>query len=310
MSSRIILLVGLMILLAVSIAPVFGQTTPTATPAPTWDGQRRFTVLVLGMDRRPGARDTLNVRTDAILLVSLDPATQSIGILHLPRDLRMTTPYCSDYFKINTLLVEGESLQEGYGPYYAIDTFQYNLGMYIDGYIAFDFAAFVTIIDALGGVEIDVPYAIRDDLYPDMDYGYDPVFITPGLQRMDGYTALQYARTRHGDNDIDRGYRQMQVMLAIQQRITEANLLPSLLQQAPVLWTSLQSNLYTDLTLPTLLQLGQYAIATPAANIHIASVEEEYSLYYPIPDGTMVSVLNHARLPELLAEVFGADYSR
>ena len=54
-----------------------------------WDGDSRFTILVMGVDRRPNARDNFNTRVDSILVLSVDPSTDSIGVLHIPRDLHV-----------------------------------------------------------------------------------------------------------------------------------------------------------------------------------------------------------------------------
>ena len=309
-SSAIIVLWVFLVLVLVTptIAPVLAQDGSESPVYPPWDGQRRFTVLVLGMDRRPGARDTLNVRVDAILIISVNPAEQSIGMLHIPRDMRMTTPYNDHFFRINTLLIEGEDLQEGYGPYYAMDTFQYNLGMYIDRYIAFDFEAFITIIDALGGIDIYNPYPINDTTYPDMNYGYDPFYLAAGSHHLNGRDALRFARTRHPDNDIYRGERQMQIITAIHERISERGMLPQLLQQAPQLFEELRPYIYTDLALSEILQLGAYAVSLSPESIHTGSIDLEYSNRIPLQDGSTVYIPNSDLLPELLIEVFGERY--
>jgi LCP family protein required for cell wall assembly len=78
-----------------------------------------------------------------------------------------------------------------------------------------NFDGFVGLIDALGGITIDVPAPLVDDAYPTPDYGIMRVEFQPGLQRMDGATALIYARTRHADSDFGRSQRQQQVMQAI-----------------------------------------------------------------------------------------------
>jgi LCP family protein required for cell wall assembly len=282
-----------------------------------WDPQGRFTVLVMGLDRRPGARDTLNSRTDAMMIVSFDPGVADdplddrIGILHVPRDVHVQ-PLDVDnaYTRVNTLMVQGEAIQEGYGPFYAIDTLSYNLGMYIDGFVAFDFEAFITLVDMVGGVEIDVPYAISDPTYPDMNYGFDPFVIGAGRQRMDGRTALKYARTRHGDNDYQRGERQMQVLKAVGLKATDGSLLPSLLMNAPSLMGELTGHVYTDLTLDELVPLALFAARVPVENIKTASMSGRYLANIVVTgDGGTLTVPNYERLPDLLREVFGPTYA-
>ena len=100
----------------------------------------------------------------------------------------------------------------------------------------------------------------------------------------------------------------MQVMLGIFRRIAENNLMPSLLMQAPQLLDSLRGNIYTDLNLPELLQLGNYAMTLPEENIRVGSIDVDYRIYHPLPGGSTVFIPDRETLPELLAEVFGERY--
>ena len=77
----------LLLLILMIVMPTKAQSDAcTRMERSSWDGKSRFNILVLGMDRRPGARDNLNARTDAIMLVSYDPQNQRVGILDIPRD--------------------------------------------------------------------------------------------------------------------------------------------------------------------------------------------------------------------------------
>lgn len=282
-----------------------------------WDGQGRFTILVMGMDRRPGARDTLNTRTDAIMLVSFDPGLpddpldDSIGVLHIPRDIHIVPLDVQNaYVRVNTLMVQGEAIQENYGPFYTMDTISHNVGMYIDGFITFDFEAFIMMVDALGGVEIDVPYAINDPTYPDMNYGFDPFSISAGKHLLDGRTALKYSRTRHNDNDYQRGERQMQVLKAVGLKATDGTVLPSLLVNAPTLLQDLTGHVYTDLTLDEMVPLALFAARVPAENIRTGSLSGRYMAEVVVTgDGGTLPIPNYTLLPDLLREVFGATYA-
>jgi LCP family protein required for cell wall assembly len=308
---RLILIILSFIVIFVSVgvvnfAPTFAQDA-TPTPPP-WDGTSRFTVLVMGMDRRPGARDTLRVRTDAILLVSIDPANQSIGVLHIPRDIHLTPPNTGDFVRVNTLMVEGENLQEGYGPYWAMDTIQYNLGIYIDRYVAFDFEAFIAFIDAIGGVTVTTTYTINDDIFPDMDYGFDPFHLPAGTHTLDGENALKFARTRHGDNDFFRGERQMQVVTGVLDRLSSGETFARLLSQAPQLLDQFSHNVYTDLSLDEMIQLATAAITIPRENIHTATMNQDYNLLYLLPNGTNGYIPDRGKLSQLMTETFGDNY--
>jgi LCP family protein required for cell wall assembly len=288
-----------------SIIPVTAQDTEDTG----WDGESRFTVLVLGMDRRPGARDTFRVRTDVNILISIDPATQSLGMLHIPRDFHLTPYGTVDFVRVNTLMIEGEEIAEGNGPYFAMETFQYNLGMYIDRYVAFDFEAFVAIIDALGGIRLDILYPISDPTYPDMNGGFDPFVIDAGIQTLDGETALQFARTRHGDNDFERGERQLQVIEGIYDRLQQDGMLASLIPQAPLLLNQIQNNIYTDIPLTEIIQLIQVAVTIPRENISTNTLgQSDYYISYATTDGRNVYIPNRSTLVELLTDTFGENY--
>lgn len=273
-----------------------------------WDGKSRFTVLAMGIDRRP-SETGLAYRTDTMLLISLEPATHNVGILSIPRDLFVVVPGYSQPQRVNSAMVLGELRQPGYGPKLAMQTVQYNLGMRVHDYVVVDFNAFETVVDAIGGIDIDVPYTISDPYYPDMYYGYDPFYITAGPHHLNGQIALKYARTRHGDSDFERATRQQQVLYAIRQRILDTNILPQWIVQAPSMLGALKNNVYSGLTVDQLIQLAWYLKDVPQSNIHNGVISGEYTLPYTTSDGASVLIPNRTRIGPLLVNVFGASYS-
>src|SRR5579859_5547178 len=199
---------------------LLANNTPIATTLPSikaWNGQQRFTVLLMGLDKRTDAMDT--GRSDSIILLSIDPKTRNIGMLSIPRDVYVAFPRQSGMNPINTAYVQGELQRPGGGPEMTMQTIQYNFGIPINSYITVQFDAVIGLVNAIGGVDINVPVTIDDPLYPDMNYGYDPLHIPAGLDHMDGQLALKYARTRHQGTDYDRADHQQQVLLAIRQRL-------------------------------------------------------------------------------------------
>jgi LCP family protein required for cell wall assembly len=302
------LLAGLLcLLITVNLQPVSAQSQIMIPDDPaTWDGQSRFNILVMGMDRRPGARDTLRVRTDVMLLVSFDPANNRLGILHIPRDTHLAL-LDGDLIRVNTMLVEGEDMQEGYGPYYAMQTIQNNFGMYVDAYVAFDFVAFMEFIDAIGGITVDVPYVINDQAFPNMNYGYDPLYLSPGEYTFDGYDALRYARTRHGDNDFVRGERQLQVIQAVREKLSSPRVLQELIVNAPDLMQELNGHFYTNLPQQQILYLGMSMMLLDGDDISTGVLNPDYTYVYRY-SGERVRVPDFEALPGLLAELFGETY--
>jgi LCP family protein required for cell wall assembly len=297
------------LVLSVRAAPT--SPVPTTAPPSRWDGQRRFTVLIMGMDRRPREKSSLSVRTDALLLVSFNPADDSIGVLHIPRDLHLAPlpdSVSDQLLRVNTLLLRGEEIQPGYGAYYMLDIVQYNLGMYIDAFVAFDFDAFVKLVDLLGGIDITTNYTLSDPTYPDMNYGFDPFYLPAGAHTLDGATALKFARTRHGDNDYLRGIRQMQVLTAIGEKATRPDVLPGLITGAPQFLADFQRDIVTDLGAAEAVQLALYAARIPLENIITGAINEQYITYFFQPGGS-VAIPDRETLAELMARVFGPDYA-
>lgn len=273
-----------------------------------WDGQGRLTILLMGLDRRPGETG-LGYRTDTMLLLSLDPRTQGIGVLSIPRDLYVDVPGYSALRRINEPMALGELQRLNYGPILAMETVQYNLGIRVNNYIIVDFQAFVQIVDALGGIEVTTEYVIDDQYYPTMNYGYERFYLSAGRNLLDGQTALKFARTRHGDSDIERGKRQQQVIFALLDKVSKPENLPQVLGQVPALWNALQDNFYTNLSLDQMVQLGLYVKDIPREKINSGSISYEYLMDYTTPQGAQVLIPNRARLGELMASVFGASYS-
>ncbi len=273
----------------------------------SWDGKERFTVLLMGMDRRPGEFGAA-FRTDTMILVSLDPKTNSVGMLSIPRDLFVDIPGYG-LQRINTAYSAGELEGPGGGPRLAMQTVQYNLGIRVNEYVVVNFDAFTSIIDLIGGINVEVPYDIYDPLYPDMNYGYDPFYIEAGWHLMDGATALKYARSRHSSDDIDRSRRQQEVLYAIRDKVTAYNMIPELAVQAPAIWSELNDGVDTGLSLDQILQLAWWTKDIPATNYRSAVLGWEYV----IPtrwQGMDILIPNREKIGPLMIEVFGPDFNQ
>lgn len=270
-----------------------------------WDGEERFTVLVMGMDKRPGETSFL---TDTMLLVSLDPRTNQVSMLSLPRDLFVEVPGYG-LQRINTAYSFGEYEGSGGGPTLAMRTVQYNFGIPVNDYLLVDFNAFIRIIDEIGGIDVYVPNAIYDPEYPDMNYGYDPFSISAGWQHLDGATALKYARSRHTSDDIDRARRQQDVIDAIREKVVARDMIPTLAAKSYALWSEISSGVKTGLSLEQILELAWYVKDISPENFKRGVVDWQYVT--PINwEGKDVLVPSRDKLPQLMTEVFGPDYSQ
>jgi LCP family protein required for cell wall assembly len=281
-----------------------GATAIAATPQAVigeWEGSDRVNILLMGIDRRPG--EAFVSRTDSMMVISINPETDSASILSIPRDLYVEIPgYGQD--RINTAMVYGA--QEGDyldGAALAMQTVSYNLNIPIHHFVLVDFGAFERTIDILEGVDVEVPYDINDPNYPDMNYGYDPLYIPAGLQHFDGATALKYARTRHSDSDFNRSYRQQQILFAARQKALKLGL-GELLFRAPSLYREVEDGIRTNLSLEQMLRLAKTVGDLSSENISNAVLDFEHVTSYRTPGGASVLLLNPDTAIPLIQSLF------
>lgn len=213
-------------------------------------------ILVMGLDARPG--EGMATRTDTIMLVGIQPARLRTALLSIPRDLFLDVPGYGMQ-RVNTVNVLAEVEQDGTGPRLLQQTIQANFGVTPDRYVRLNFDGFRELIDAVGGIDIYVERNIVDPTFPVEDGSTTTVEFQSGWQHMNGERALQYARTRYGDDDYGRAGRQQQVVSALGARmINPLNWAPAL----AVLSRSMDTNVSPiDLVVmapPLLLSAGRY----------------------------------------------------
>jgi LCP family protein required for cell wall assembly len=292
--------------------PSGGTPAPGATPGPvatvpqhTWTDAGRVTVLVMGIDRRVG-EDEKGYLTDSLMLLTVDPASKTAGMLSIPRDLWVEIPgYGMD--TINTANRSGDYYSyPGGGPALALKTVQQNLGVTVNYYVRIDFTAFETFIDAIGGIDVNNETTIDDPQYPNGSYGYEPFYLEAGPQHLNGHDALRYARTRHNSTDIDRARRQQQVVMAVRDRVLNLNMLPTLIAQAPGLYQTLNNSIWTNLTLEQMVSLALLGQEIPRGNIQSAVIDYRYVLEYTTPEGRQVLVPLRDKIRELRDALFSA----
>lgn len=275
-----------------ALVPVLvpGEPTPTIIPtSAALVNDQRTNILVMGIDRRPG--ESFISRTDSMMLISVDAQDEKASILSIPRDLLVMIPgHGRD--RVNTAYVYGSAGNNpAGGAATAMRTLEYNLGVQIDHYVLVDFSAVTKGIDTLGGIDVYVPVEINDPTFPDMNYGYDPLYIPAGLQHMDGQTALKYARTRHLDNDFGRAARQQQVLLAARDKALSLGI-ASLLARAPDLYKRVEQGIRTDLSLEQLVALSRTASDLSSENIRNEVLDGNYVSPFITDQGAQVLVLD------------------
>ncbi|MDP9312919.1 MAG: LCP family protein [Chloroflexota bacterium] len=225
--------------------------TPMPTPTPTLPPAQALTIALLGLDARPG--EGLQARSDALMLVRLDPQANSAALLSMPRDIWVPIPGYGEG-KINGAFYHGERSAPGGGLDLAEQTLGQAFGVQVDHAVVIDFKGFRSLIDALDGITVDVPKEIYDGHFPTDDYGYTVAHFLPGPQQMDGATALTYARTRHPDSDFERIKRQQLVLLGIARKLKERGALQNL-HEADVLTRALAPFVVTDMPPDAVLSL-------------------------------------------------------
>jgi LCP family protein required for cell wall assembly len=222
------------------------------------------TILVLGTDEGPNRQGPF--RSDAIMIVRTDPDEHRMALLSIPRDLRVEVPgHGAD--KVNAAYAFG-------GPTLAIRTVERLTGMPINHVVVVDFSRFRDVIDALGGITIDVPRKILSNKFDcpratqaecDRWPGWR---FARGEQEMNGRRALVYARVRTNqldprDNDITRGERQQAVVQAMADEVTSFGTF----LRMPFIGDDLVAPLATDLSANQLLQLGWVKRRTPSSGV-------------------------------------------
>ncbi len=264
--------------------PALGVAVPwTAPGAIPWGDDGRFDLLLLGSD---AGRDRWSRRTDVMLLVEVDVATGRVALIGLPRNLT-NAPYppgpardgiscgCQPGL-LNEMYVEASVRHPGRWPgstpevkgIGAVRAVVSEItGRPIDAVLVVDLIGVIRVVDAMGGVDITVPYAVEDRWYPDPILGDRHLRIPAGRQHMNGRTALAYARSRHQDSDYGRMARQQTLLLAIRDQIGPATLL-----SAPSLFEAARGTAWTDLpreSLPSLVELFGRAAHAPVAQLRI-----------------------------------------
>jgi polyisoprenyl-teichoic acid--peptidoglycan teichoic acid transferase len=218
-----------------------------------------YQILVIGVDKVPGAApdspEAFNGRSDTMLLVGFDPGAnqpasktldqkRGINLLSIPRDTQITLPQYG-VVKINAANVYGGAPLAQEAVKEALD------GVKIDRYVRVDTAGLIALVDALGGVEVDVPKPMR---YVDKTQKLD-IDLQPGRQVLNGIQAEGFARFRHDEEgDIGRIKRQQVLLKGIKAKFTD----PILLLKLPDLIALMRQHVDTNLNLEEMLAIAAF----------------------------------------------------
>ena len=240
---------------AVDLPPT-PNVAPVAELPPAWDGASRINILFIGLDARDVEVQDGPPRSDTMMLVTIDPLTKTAGMLSIPRDMWVNIPGFG-YSRINTAYSSGEGAQlPGGGPGLAMKTVSNFIGVPVDYFLQVDFAVFTDIVGWLGCIEVN---PTEDMILDPIGPGPDHVKLTTGGTRelCQGWKVLAYARNRHtSGGDFDRAKRQQEVVLALQKKVFDPEVFPSLIANAPQMYQELSYGIHTNMPFEDALKLA------------------------------------------------------
>jgi LCP family protein required for cell wall assembly len=320
MSRPVVIALALIVVAATMLAGV-------AFPANAQDkgeGDGKTTILLMGGDAGP---QRVGLRTDTMMVASVDRETGRAALFGVPRNL-VNTPLPEPYADLfvcgcwESLLnelypfVQANPDLFGGGPHVAgevmMHTIENLLGLDIDYYALVDLPGFVQVIDAIGGVTIDVPVQESVLLSPAFESdGWQQYVIPAGRQHLDGRTALAYARTREDSGDYERMARQRCIIGALARQAD----ISTLLLNYPDIVSNIEGAVVTNVPLKKLGDLIEllgevdfgalYTVGFTTENYMAGYAGEPY---YPIPSPELISQTVDAVFDapvESVAETYG-----
>ena len=283
---------------------------PTATPVPVpeWAADGRLNLLLIGSDAGPGR---WLARMDSVNVLSVDVATGRAAVFsiwryfaNIPLPPESAGSFANgrfpDYLNALYVYAMGHPKEfpggEAAGFRATAGAVQELIGQPIDGAVVVNLNGFVDLVDAVGGLWIDIPYRVYDPSYPLPDgRGYIEVSFQAGCRKYNGERALEYARTRHQDSDYGRMQRQQRVITSLARQLDPIALLPRTAELLEIardnLWTTIQPNEIADL-------------AVLAAKVDTSNVQT-YSFF---PPGTPQHLNNAgiAHIRDVVGTIFDA----
>ncbi len=262
-----------------------GEVVQALEPAPGTIAYKlkhgqRVNILLLG---RGGYQNDAPYLTDSIMAVSIDPASNRVMMVSIPRDLvvkmnlqdpatrtwanKINAAYEVPYTNIICCVAKQYTGHDGGGHASEHEVGKIT-GLTFDKYIAVDFVAFRDMVNALGGVDICLSTALDDTTYPDYSGGYHPIHFKAGCQHLNGEQALEIARSRHAiqaaqSSDFARARRQQDIMEAIKKKTTSVNGF----SKAPALLGALQKNITTDMSFSDMKAIYDWGKNLPNTSI-------------------------------------------
>jgi polyisoprenyl-teichoic acid--peptidoglycan teichoic acid transferase len=276
-----------------SVSAMILKPQPGAIP---WNGRDRITVVAMGLTQRT----TEPARTDTLLAIDINPSTHHINMLSVPRDLWVNVPGSSS---------SDEKLADAYaigGSKLAAYTLERDLGIPVDYTVAMTFHGFMNLINAMGGVDVNVPQELNDPTYPCLvGFDYCPIDIKPGTQHMNGATALEFVRERHAfaQQDLARVKDQQAFSDAVKHTLI-----------SPVTWPrygavlhALEGNMITNVPLNDFPEMGVQFLLARKNNVNHSYINVQNGMVQPgwSADGqSMLEPTSSTVIPDLVHRLF------
>ncbi len=249
---------------------------------PQWDGASRINIVFFGLRGGDISESDCPQCTDTIILLTVDPATKTAGMLSIPRDLWVNIPGFT-YSRINTAWTTGEAAKlPGGGPGLAMKTVSQFVGVPVQYYVQVSFDTFVSLINEIGGVDV---YSDENLVLDPMGTGKDHVRITCcGMRHLTGQIALAYARCREEskgctDGDVGRAKRQQKVILGIREKVFSPEYFPKLMAQAPQMYKIFSAGISTNMSFDDALKLAVLAKDIPVESIKQGVIDNSMTVF-------------------------------
>lgn len=262
----------------------------------------RLNILLMGIG---GVGHDGGYLTDTIILVSIKPSTHEAVMISIPRDLYIKIPG-NGWQRINHASAYGElNNYSGGGSALTAKTVEETFNLKIDYWLRIDFSGFKQLIDDLGGIDVYVDRSFTDQQYPTQDFGVQTISFKQGLEHMNGERALQFTRSRHGNNgegsDFARSKRQQKILLAVKDKVLSWGFLtsPSKIYK---IYKNIDQHLQTNISLSETSQLLSLVKKVDFSNLqHYVIDDSPGGLLKPIitEDGAQVLVPKSGDLTEL-----------
>jgi len=275
----------------------------------------RINILLLGSDtdqKFTNADGSHNYLAQSDIVVTIDPASKSVGMLSIPRDFWIHVGNgmhkLDEAYSLGGPAIGTGAYSPGGVALSRLTIFQ-DFGIPINYYAWVGLDGFVKVINTVGGVDVDVLHPITDDNYPDDVgnktgdlYAYKRLYIPPGPQHLSGPEALEYVRSRHADlvGDFGRSARQQQVLSALKTKLNN----PDIVSKMPEIANDLNNYVKTDMQLSDVFKLMNFARSLNPNSINRVILGPPYSSDGNTADGQSVVFPDCGKIVPVISQMF------